>query len=125
MAIPINSRVSIPSLSINGAPIFIAKKVLSGIGPLNVLGSSSFMFVCNHLSWVGTGSLSVYIDGSLKSLGTVGYKAGTAVFFEDIDLGLGIGILSLMSSTLAEMQAIALALECVPLSSFVHLFSNS
>ncbi|KAG9298241.1 hypothetical protein G9A89_002729 [Geosiphon pyriformis] len=47
------------------------------------------------------------------------------VMLRDIDLGLGIGVLGLLFSTLAEMQAIALALECVPPSSSVHLFSNS
>ncbi|KAG9306716.1 hypothetical protein G9A89_004263 [Geosiphon pyriformis] len=43
----------------------------------------------------------------------------------DIDLGLGVGILGLMSSILAEMQTIALALECIPPFSSVHLFSDS
>ncbi|KAG9288753.1 hypothetical protein G9A89_023050 [Geosiphon pyriformis] len=99
--------------------------VSSGVGLLNILGSSSFMFVCNHLFRVGTGSLSVYTDGSLKGLGTVGCRTGVAVYFKDIDLGLGIGVSSLMSFTLAEMQAIVLALECVSLASFVHLFSDN
>ncbi|KAG9285603.1 hypothetical protein G9A89_009243 [Geosiphon pyriformis] len=71
------------------------------------------MSVCNHLSWVGTGSLSVYTDRSLRGLGTVDCKASPAVYFEDIDLDLDIGVLGLMLSTLAKMQVIALALECV------------
>ncbi|KAG9303626.1 hypothetical protein G9A89_018523 [Geosiphon pyriformis] len=74
---------------------------------------------------VGSGSLSVYMDRSLKDLGTIGCKAGTATFFKDINLGLDIGVLELLSSTMAELQAIVLALECVPLSCSVHLFSDS
>ncbi|KAG9291029.1 hypothetical protein G9A89_012901 [Geosiphon pyriformis] len=75
--------------------------------------------------WYTFNILSVYTDGSLKNLGTAGCRVGAAAFFGDIGLGLGVGILSLMSSTLAELQAIALALECVPLSSSVYLFSDS
>ncbi|KAG9300570.1 hypothetical protein G9A89_000751 [Geosiphon pyriformis] len=81
--------------------------------------------VYDHLFQVGTGSLSVYMDGSLRSLGTVGCKTGTAVFFEDINSGLAIEVLSLMLSTLAEMQTIVLVLEYVSLSSSVYLFLNS
>ncbi|KAG9288525.1 hypothetical protein G9A89_015731 [Geosiphon pyriformis] len=53
------------------------------------------------------------------------YKAGTTAYFKDINLGLDVGVLGLMSSTLAEMQAIALALECIPLSSSVYLYLDS
>ncbi|KAG9294169.1 hypothetical protein G9A89_021528 [Geosiphon pyriformis] len=41
----------------------------------------------------------------------VNKKAGAAVIFEDIGLGLGIGVMSLMSFILAKMQAIVLALD--------------
>ncbi|KAG9294016.1 hypothetical protein G9A89_019354 [Geosiphon pyriformis] len=51
--------------------------------------------------------------------------AGAGVFFSNIDLGLGIGVSGLLFSTLVEMQAIALVLECVPHSSSVCLFSDS
>ncbi|KAG9294649.1 hypothetical protein G9A89_008128 [Geosiphon pyriformis] len=99
--------------------------VSNDVGPLSILGSGKFLSVCDHLSYVETGCLSVYMDRSLRNLDTVGYKAGTAAFFEDVGLGLGVGILGLMSSTLAELQVIALALECIPPSSLVHLFSDS
>ncbi|KAG9307233.1 hypothetical protein G9A89_017061 [Geosiphon pyriformis] len=69
--------------------------------------------------------LSVYTDGSLRNLGTVGYEAGAAAFFEDIGVDLGVGMSGLMSSTMAELQTIALALECIPVFSVVHLFSDS
>ncbi|KAG9305451.1 hypothetical protein G9A89_021169 [Geosiphon pyriformis] len=65
------------------------------------------------------------MDGSLSGLKTVAMKAGAVVFFEDIDLGLSVGIFGLVSSTLMELQAIALAFECVPLFHLVDLFSDS
>ncbi|KAG9291656.1 hypothetical protein G9A89_022075 [Geosiphon pyriformis] len=39
---------------------------------------------------VGASGFSMYMDGSLCGLGSVNMKAGTAVFFEDINLGLGV-----------------------------------
>ncbi|KAG9302180.1 hypothetical protein G9A89_020614 [Geosiphon pyriformis] len=99
--------------------------MISGVGFLNIFGLSSFVSVCDCLSWVGTGSLFVYMDRFLKGLDTVGCKAGAVVFFKDIDLSLGIDVSGLMSSTLAKMQAIVLALKCVLLSSSVHLFLDS
>ncbi|KAG9307349.1 hypothetical protein G9A89_017178 [Geosiphon pyriformis] len=88
--------------------------VLDDVGSLSILGSGEFLSVYDHLSCVKTGCLSVYTDRFLRNLGMVGCKANTAAFSEDVGLSLGIGILDLMSSTLAELQAIALALECIP-----------
>ncbi|KAG9300720.1 hypothetical protein G9A89_023518 [Geosiphon pyriformis] len=65
------------------------------------------------------------MDGSLYGLGTLGMKAGATVFFKDIDLGLGVEVSGLVSSTMTKLQAIALALECVPPSCLVNLFSDS
>ncbi|KAG9290645.1 hypothetical protein G9A89_011608 [Geosiphon pyriformis] len=65
------------------------------------------------------------VDGSLCGLSTLSMKAGAAVFFEDIDLGLGVEVSGLISSTMTELQAIALALECVPPFRLVNLFSDS
>ncbi|KAG9297800.1 hypothetical protein G9A89_000105 [Geosiphon pyriformis] len=83
------------------------------------------MSVCNCLLATGTSSLSVYTNRSLSNLGMVGCRAGTAVFFEDIGLDLGISVLGLMLSTLVELQTVVLALECVLSSSSVCLFSDS
>ncbi|KAG9291552.1 hypothetical protein G9A89_021971 [Geosiphon pyriformis] len=99
--------------------------VLHGVGLLNILESSNFVSVCDHLLQAGTGSLSVYTDGSLSNLGTASCRAGAVTYFENIGLGLGVSVLDLMSSTLAKLQAIALAFECVLSSSFVQLFSDS
>ncbi|KAG9302501.1 hypothetical protein G9A89_007205 [Geosiphon pyriformis] len=98
---------------------------LCGAGSLNILNFSDFVSICNHLSQVDVSVLSVCIDRSLKNLGTINCSADAAAFFENIGLGLGVGVMDLMFSTLAELQAIVLALECVPLSSFVCLFLDS
>ncbi|KAG9286689.1 hypothetical protein G9A89_012239 [Geosiphon pyriformis] len=91
----------------------------------NVLESSDFDLVCNCLLELGADSLSVYTDGSLAGLGTLSVKSGVAVFFDDINMGLGVKISGLLLSTLAELQAIALALKCVPVVSKVFLFLDS
>ncbi|KAG9289884.1 hypothetical protein G9A89_015464 [Geosiphon pyriformis] len=114
---PILKWFKISVMFLNDVISFLAHLlVLSGVGLLNILNSGNF---------IGSGSLSVYMNGFLKDLSTVGCKAGTAAFFKDINLGLGIGILGLILLTMAELQIIALALECVSLSSSVCLFLNS
>ncbi|KAG9307160.1 hypothetical protein G9A89_016988 [Geosiphon pyriformis] len=105
---------------------------LSGYSPHEgVCGSSDihqspgFGVICNDLLNVGAARLSVYTDGSLSNLGTVDMLAGAAVFFEDINSGLDVRVSGLVSSTLVELQAIALALECVLSFYSVDLFSDS
>ncbi|KAG9302946.1 hypothetical protein G9A89_022363 [Geosiphon pyriformis] len=91
----------------------------------SVLESTDFDLVCNHLLELGADSLSVYTDGSLAGLGTFSVKSDVAVFFDDINMSLGVKVSGLLSSILVELQAIALALECVPAVSKVSLFSDS
>ncbi|KAG9286743.1 hypothetical protein G9A89_012293 [Geosiphon pyriformis] len=91
----------------------------------NILESYEFRLVPNWLSGIGASGFFVYTDGFFCGLGSVNIKAGAAVFFEDINLGLGMEVSGMVSSILVELQAIALALECVPNSSSVHLFSDS
>ncbi|KAG9298078.1 hypothetical protein G9A89_018161 [Geosiphon pyriformis] len=98
---------------------------LDAIGLPSIISSQSFNFIHSQLSLVVVNAISVYTDRSFKGLGTSGYRASTGVFFKDIELGLDVSVLGLMSSTLAEMQAIALTLECVSPSSSVRLFSDS
>ncbi|KAG9296906.1 hypothetical protein G9A89_006861 [Geosiphon pyriformis] len=81
--------------------------------------------VYDTLLTVDATRLSVYMDESLCGLGTVDMKAGAAIFFEDIDMSLSIEMFGLVSSTLTELQTIALALECVPSFHLVDLFSDS
>ncbi|KAG9297570.1 hypothetical protein G9A89_007645 [Geosiphon pyriformis] len=59
-------------------------------GSSDICQSLGFGVICNDLLNVGATHLSVYTDGSLNNLGTVDILAGAAVFFEDIDSGLGV-----------------------------------
>ncbi|KAG9286452.1 hypothetical protein G9A89_014618 [Geosiphon pyriformis] len=79
--------------------------VLGGVDFLDILRSRDFVSVCDHLSHVSLDDISVYTDGSLKNLGTAGYRADATAFLRTL--------------------AIVLALECVSLSSSVCLFSDS
>ncbi|KAG9286579.1 hypothetical protein G9A89_005347 [Geosiphon pyriformis] len=91
----------------------------------DVLQSREFGIISASLFDSDVGRLSVYTNGSLSNLGTVDMKTGTAVFFENIDMGLGVEVSGLMSSTLTELMAIALALECIPSSYSGNLFLDS
>ncbi|KAG9292411.1 hypothetical protein G9A89_015281 [Geosiphon pyriformis] len=84
-----------------------------------------FGVVCDALPTIGAAHLSVYMDRSLFGLGSVDVRADAAVFFKDINLDLGVRVSGLVSSTLTELQAIALALECVLFSRLVDLFLDS
>ncbi|KAG9288468.1 hypothetical protein G9A89_015674 [Geosiphon pyriformis] len=77
------------------------------------------------LDAVGSPSIVSSQNESFKGLDMFGCRASAKVFFKDIGLGLGVSVSGSMSSTLAEMQAIALALKCVPFFSSVCLFSDS
>ncbi|KAG9284437.1 hypothetical protein G9A89_023694 [Geosiphon pyriformis] len=85
-------------------------------GSSDIRQSLGFGVICNDLLNVGATHLFVYTDRSLSNLGTVDILADMAVFFEDIDSGLGVGISGL---------AIALALKCVPSFRLVDLFLDS
>ncbi|KAG9304448.1 hypothetical protein G9A89_020010 [Geosiphon pyriformis] len=94
-------------------------------GSSDIRQSLGFGVICNDLLSAGAAHFSVYTNGSLSNLDTVDILAGAAVFFENIDSGLGVGVSGLVSSTLAELQVIALALKCVPFFHSVDLFSDS
>ncbi|KAG9307796.1 hypothetical protein G9A89_023361 [Geosiphon pyriformis] len=91
----------------------------------DVCFSHDFGVVCDTLLTIDAACLSVYTDRFLSGLGTIDMKAGAAIFFEDINLDLGVGVSGLVSSIMAELQAIALVLECVLSSRSINLFSDS
>ncbi|KAG9284239.1 hypothetical protein G9A89_002049 [Geosiphon pyriformis] len=120
----LNSSLSVEFL--NGTVLSsVHSLVVNDAGSLSILESGTFVSVCDRLSQIGSGDLFIYTDRSLSNLDTVDCRAGVTVFFEDIDLGVGVGVPDLKSFTLAELQAIVLALECVSPSSSVQLFSDS
>ncbi|KAG9285273.1 hypothetical protein G9A89_001407 [Geosiphon pyriformis] len=65
------------------------------------------------------------MNGFLCSLESIDMKANVATFFENINLSLGVEVSDMVFSTLAELQAITLAFECVPSLNSVYLFSDS
>ncbi|KAG9301043.1 hypothetical protein G9A89_015779 [Geosiphon pyriformis] len=97
------------------ALISVPSSPVGGVVPRNVLNSIEFNTICGHLLDVSFNIISVFTDSSLAGLSTVGMWASMAVFFDGVDLGLGVVVSGL---------TIALALECVPSSSSVHLFSD-
>ncbi|KAG9300041.1 hypothetical protein G9A89_018318 [Geosiphon pyriformis] len=117
-------KLSVVFLNVGGSSL-THPSVLTSVDSLNILDFCDFVSVCDCFSQVHADSLSVYTDGFLNNLETVRCRTGATTFFKDIDVSLGIGVSGLMSLTLMKLQAIALALECVPLLSSVKLFSDS
>ncbi|KAG9298068.1 hypothetical protein G9A89_018151 [Geosiphon pyriformis] len=71
------------------------------------------------------GFIDVYTDGSVRNLGFIDAYGGTTAYFSKINISVGIKIIGLLSSILVKLQAIALALEYISVSSTVTLFINS
>ncbi|KAG9295345.1 hypothetical protein G9A89_013374 [Geosiphon pyriformis] len=69
--------------------------------------------------------ISVYTDRLLRDLGSCEMKCGAAAYFFDLDLSISARVGGLVSSTMVELQAIALALECVSPDSLVVVFLDS
>ncbi|KAG9290411.1 hypothetical protein G9A89_007142 [Geosiphon pyriformis] len=96
-----------------------------GCSGLNIFDSEEFskMQSCLHELW--SSSFEVFMDGLLVNTGSGDVADGTAVYFFSVDLSISVGISGLLSSTLAKLQAVMLALECVPSSSMVALHFDS
>ncbi|KAG9305255.1 hypothetical protein G9A89_001517 [Geosiphon pyriformis] len=113
--VPVWFELSVCFLS-GMSSLSVCSTLLADHGSSDVLQSHEFGIIGTGLLNSNVGHFSIYTDGSLSDLETVDMKAGAAVFFEDIGMGLGVGVFGLMFSTLMELQAIALALECIPSS---------
>ncbi|KAG9304053.1 hypothetical protein G9A89_005963 [Geosiphon pyriformis] len=87
--------------------------------------SNMFSVVKDGLHDVWSDCFKVYTDGSLKEAGSANVTCGTAVYFPALNLSIGIAIHGLLSSTLAELQAVALSFECVLSSCKLILHINS
>ncbi|KAG9305274.1 hypothetical protein G9A89_003358 [Geosiphon pyriformis] len=110
----------------DAAPSSACFSSVNGRASSDICLSHDFGVVCDDLLATNVAAhLSVYTDGSLSGLGTVDMKAGVAVFFENINLGLRVEVSGLVSSMLTKLQAFALALKCVPSFHSVDLFSDS
>ncbi|KAG9295677.1 hypothetical protein G9A89_002995 [Geosiphon pyriformis] len=128
----LNLHNPIPHWSVVVSEFFLGKRFLSSgtlgsfeLCGLDVLGSSEFSAIKNGLHDIWSGFFKVYTDGSLKNAGSAEVVGGAAAYFLVLDLSIGVAIQGLLSSTMAELQAVALSLECVPFSSTVVLHLDS
>ncbi|KAG9307736.1 hypothetical protein G9A89_023301 [Geosiphon pyriformis] len=67
----------------------------------------------------------VYTNGLLRFAGSADVISGSAIYFPALNMGIGIGVHDFLSSTMAELQTVALFLKCVPSFSLVVLHLDS
>ncbi|KAG9292895.1 hypothetical protein G9A89_016257 [Geosiphon pyriformis] len=91
----------------------------------NVLLLDQFFVVKNGLLEIWSDSIFVFTDSSLKEFGFVDVIGSAAVFFSKIGLDIRVGVVGLLSSMMAELQAVVLMLECVPFSCLVEMCLDS
>ncbi|KAG9289809.1 hypothetical protein G9A89_015389 [Geosiphon pyriformis] len=94
-------------------------------GGLNILKSDVFSSMQDSLHEIWSGCFEAYTDGSLKGAGSADVLSGAAAYFPALGLGVGVKVCGFLSSTMVKLQAVALALKCVPSSSSVMLYLNS
>ncbi|KAG9284296.1 hypothetical protein G9A89_002106 [Geosiphon pyriformis] len=92
---------------------------------LDILESGEFSAVKDELHDIWSGFFEVFTNGSLKNTGSTEVACSAAAYFLVLGKSIGIAVSGLLSSTIAELQAVALALECVLSSSTVVLCLNS
>ncbi|KAG9285010.1 hypothetical protein G9A89_009820 [Geosiphon pyriformis] len=80
---------------------------------LSVLNSNRFSEVHDSLLEVWSDCIEIYTDRSLKCAGSVEAADRAAAYFLAANTDIGVKIAGLLFSTLAELQAVMLALECV------------
>ncbi|KAG9307239.1 hypothetical protein G9A89_017067 [Geosiphon pyriformis] len=124
VVIPINPKTSNTSLKSGG----LVKNFSSAFefpSKLDVSDMDHFGFVCSSLKDAFLPIISIYTDGSVKDFGTSNAVKGAAAYFSDLGLHIGVEVHGMLSSTLAEIQAVVLAFKCIPASSNVTVFSDS
>ncbi|KAG9287888.1 hypothetical protein G9A89_017483 [Geosiphon pyriformis] len=109
---------------------FIESGDLVGGNDSSYLLSSKFFsydtsYVKDHLSQVGSDVIPVYTNSLVRDFDSSGASGDAATYFPNADMGVGVRVPGLLSSTLAEMQTITLVLDCIPNHSSVVLFTDS
>ncbi|KAG9303178.1 hypothetical protein G9A89_001794 [Geosiphon pyriformis] len=97
----------------------------SGKNVLSVLDFDGFSDVCNSLLEVWSDCIEIYTDESLQYVGSTKVMSEVAVYFLATNTDIGIRIDRFLSSTLTVLQAVVLALKCIPSSCLVVLYSDS
>ncbi|KAG9289725.1 hypothetical protein G9A89_014460 [Geosiphon pyriformis] len=124
-----NSRTAIQNI-LNIAIKFIENSSMNGnnavvchFTPSKSLYNFGFTNKC--LAQFGSGIINIYTNGSVKNLGSVDACDNATTYFLCANLDVSVRVYSLLSLTLAELQTIALALDCVPALSSVVLHTDS
>ncbi|KAG9285577.1 hypothetical protein G9A89_004019 [Geosiphon pyriformis] len=92
---------------------------------LDILGSGEFSAVKDGLHNIWSDSFKVFTDGFLRNAGSAEVVCGAAAYFLVLDISIGVAVRGFLSSAMAKLQAVTLALECVPFSSTVVLCLDS
>ncbi|KAG9295910.1 hypothetical protein G9A89_006649 [Geosiphon pyriformis] len=98
---------------------------IKGLQTIDVCSSSKVSSLGQCLSSVNMRVISVYTNRSLRDLGSCEMKCGAATYFPNLNLSISAKVGRLVSLTMVELQAIALALKCVPSGSSVVVFSDT
>ncbi|KAG9286011.1 hypothetical protein G9A89_022687, partial [Geosiphon pyriformis] len=77
---------------------------------LNVLNSKKFYDVHNCLLKIWSDCIEIYTDEFLKDVSSAKVASGATAYFLTVDVGVGVRMHGLLSSILAELQAVALVL---------------
>ncbi|KAG9304126.1 hypothetical protein G9A89_019688 [Geosiphon pyriformis] len=80
---------------------------------LDILKSGEFSAVKDELHDIWSGFFEVFTDGSLRNADSAEVTCGAVAYFLVLDKSIGIAVSDLLLSTIAKLQAVALALECV------------
>ncbi|KAG9303576.1 hypothetical protein G9A89_018472 [Geosiphon pyriformis] len=59
---------------------------------MDIFEFGDFVSICDCLFRIGLSEISIYTDGFLRNLDTAGCRAGAAAFFENISMGLDVGV---------------------------------
>ncbi|KAG9304921.1 hypothetical protein G9A89_010783 [Geosiphon pyriformis] len=93
---------------------------------LDILEFGEFFAVKDGLHNIWSGFFEVFTNGFLRNAGSAEVTCGVAAYFPVLNKSIGIAVSGLLSSTIAKLQAVALALENKDLSvSWVKIKSHS
>ncbi|KAG9299727.1 hypothetical protein G9A89_013087 [Geosiphon pyriformis] len=92
---------------------------------LDILGSGEFFTVKNGLHDIWSGFFEVFMDGSLRNADSAEVICGAAAYFPVLDRSINVAVHGFLSFTIAELQAVALSLECISSSSTMVLYLDS
>ncbi|KAG9285789.1 hypothetical protein G9A89_013214 [Geosiphon pyriformis] len=110
---------------VGGGALFSGSSWPVGFSGLDVLGSEEFSEIQSCLYELWSNSFEVFTNSSLINAESGDVGGGAAAYFSAVNLSISVKISGLLSSTLTELQAVVLALECVLSFCTVVLYLDS